>query len=51
MLGTVAYYDAFKLSQMSYGTTIALFITALSIPCAVILNRLQRRLSQGGMGV
>ena len=50
VLGTVAYTNAFQLNQISYGTTIALFITALSIPCAVILNRLQRRLSQGGMG-
>ncbi len=45
VLGTYAFTNAFQLNQISYGTTIALLITALSIPCAVILNRLQRRLS------
>lgn len=50
VLGTVAFTDAFQLNQISYGTAIALFITALSIPCAVLLNRLQRRLSLEGMG-
>lgn len=50
VLGTIAFTSAFQLNRISYGTTIALFITALSIPCAVFLNRLQRRLSLEGMG-
>jgi raffinose/stachyose/melibiose transport system permease protein len=50
VLGTYAFTNAFQLNQISYGTAIALLITALSIPCAVALNRLQRRLSLEGMG-
>jgi ABC-type sugar transport system permease subunit len=50
VLGTYAFTNAFQLNQISYGTAIALLITALSIPCAVVLNRLQRRLSLEGMG-
>jgi ABC-type sugar transport system permease subunit len=50
VLGTYAFTNAFQLNQISYGTAIALLITALSIPCAVALNRLQRRLSLQGMG-
>jgi raffinose/stachyose/melibiose transport system permease protein len=50
VLGTYAFSNAFQLNQISYGTAIALLITALSIPCAVALNRLQRRLSLEGMG-
>lgn len=50
VLGTYAFTNAFQLNQISYGTAIALLITALSIPCAVALNRLQRRLSIEGMG-
>ncbi len=50
VLGTYAFTNAFQLNQISYGTVIALLITALSIPCAVALNRLQRRLSLEGMG-
>jgi raffinose/stachyose/melibiose transport system permease protein len=50
MLGTYSYSQAFQLNNISYGTTIALLITALSVPCAVALNRLQRKLSLEGMG-
>lgn len=50
VLGTYAFTNAFQLNQISYGTAIALLITALSIPCAVLLNRHQRRLSLQGMG-
>lgn len=50
VLGTYAFTNAFQLNNISYGTTIALLITALSIPCAVILNRIQRRLSIEGQG-
>lgn len=50
VLGTYAFTNAFQLNEISYGTAIALLITALSIPCAVLLNRLQRRLSTEGMG-
>lgn len=50
VLGTVAFRNAFQLNEISYGTAIALLITAMSIPCAVLLNRLQRRLSLEGMG-
>jgi raffinose/stachyose/melibiose transport system permease protein len=50
VLGTYAYSSAFELSRISYGTTLALVITVLAIPFAVWLNRLQRRLSQQGMG-
>jgi raffinose/stachyose/melibiose transport system permease protein len=48
VLGTYAYTNAFQLNAISYGTTLAILITVLSIPCAVILNRLQRRLSLQG---
>jgi ABC-type sugar transport system permease subunit len=48
VLGTYAYSNAFQLNAISYGTTLAMLITALSIPCAVVLNRLQRKLSIQG---
>jgi raffinose/stachyose/melibiose transport system permease protein len=48
VLGTYAYSNAFQLNAISYGTTLAMLITVLSIPCAVFLNRLQRRLSIQG---
>ncbi len=50
VLGTLAYSQAFQLSEIGYGTTIALFITILSVPIAVLLNRLQRKLSLQGTG-
>ena len=50
VIGTYAYTQAFQLSRIGYGTTLALLITVLSVPCAVALNRLQRRLSLQGMG-
>jgi raffinose/stachyose/melibiose transport system permease protein len=45
VLGTVAYSSAFQLNRISYGTTLALVVTALAIPFAVWLDRVQRRLS------
>ena len=48
VLGTYAYSNAFQLNRISYGTTLALVIMVLSIPFAVGLNRLQRRLSMQG---
>jgi len=48
VLGTLAYGNAFQLNEIGYGTTIALLITILSVPIAVLLNRLQRRLSLQG---
>jgi ABC-type sugar transport system permease subunit len=48
VLGTYAYTNAFQLNAISYGTTLAILITVLSIPCAVFLNRLQRKLSIQG---
>jgi raffinose/stachyose/melibiose transport system permease protein len=45
VLGTYAYSNAFQLSRISYGTTLALVVTALAVPVAVWLNRLQRRAS------
>jgi len=50
VLGTIAFTNAFQLNEISYGTTIAMFITALSIPAAIAINRLQRRLADQGMG-
>jgi raffinose/stachyose/melibiose transport system permease protein len=50
VLGTFAYSQAFQLNNIGYGTTIALLITILSVPIAVLLNRLQRRLSLQGTG-
>lgn len=50
VLGTYAYTNAFQLSRISYGTTLALFITVLAIPFTIALNRLQRRLSSQGTG-
>ena len=49
-IGTYAYSQAFELSRIGYGTTLALLITVLSVPFAVFLNRLQRRLSLDGTG-
>ena len=50
VLGTYSYKNAFQFNEISYGTTLAMLITALSVPCAVLINRLQRRLSITGMG-
>lgn len=50
VLGTYAYSSAFGLNRISYGTTLALVITVMSIPFAIGLNRLQRRLSLEGGG-
>jgi len=50
VLGTYAYKQAFNLNRISYGTALALFITVLSVPAAMILNRIQRRLSLEGGG-
>ncbi|HSU37557.1 MAG TPA: sugar ABC transporter permease [Propionibacteriaceae bacterium] len=50
VIGTYAYSAAFELSRIGYGTTLALLITLLSVPVAVALNRLQRKLSLQGMG-
>jgi len=50
VIGTYAYTQAFQLSRIGYGTTLALLITVLSVPFAVALNRLQRRLSLQGTG-
>ena len=50
VIGTYAYSTAFELSRIGYGTTLALLITVLSVPVAIYLNRLQRRLSLQGMG-
>ena len=50
VLGTYAYNSAFRLADIGYGTTLALLITALSVPIAILLNRLQRRLSLQGTG-
>ncbi|WP_150307899.1 carbohydrate ABC transporter permease [Planctomonas psychrotolerans] len=50
VLGTYAYSNAFQLSDIGYGTTLALLITVLSVPVAVLLNRLQRKLSLQGTG-
>ena len=51
VLGTYAYTQAFQLSRIGYGTTLALLITVLSIPFAVAINRLQRRLALQDAGV
>jgi ABC-type sugar transport system permease subunit len=50
VLGTYAYSSAFQLNRISYGTTLALVITVISVPFAVWMNRLQRKLSLQGMG-
>ncbi len=50
VLGTVAYSSAFQLSRISYGTTLALVVTALAVPFAVWLDRVQRRLSDERTG-
>ncbi len=50
VIGTYAYTQAFQLSRIGYGTTLALLITVLSVPFAVALNRLQRKLSLQGTG-
>jgi len=48
VLGTYAYSNAFQLNNIGYGTTLALLITVLSVPIAIVLNRLQRKLSLQG---
>jgi raffinose/stachyose/melibiose transport system permease protein len=45
VLGVYAYKNAFQLSRISYGTTLALVVTVLAVPVAMWLNRLQRRVS------
>ncbi len=45
VLGTLAYSSAFQLNRISYGTTLALVVTALAVPFAVWLERVQRKLS------
>jgi raffinose/stachyose/melibiose transport system permease protein len=50
VLGTYAYSSAFELNRISYGTVLALLITVLSIPFAMGINRIQRRLSLQGVG-
>jgi raffinose/stachyose/melibiose transport system permease protein len=45
VLGVYAYENAFRLSRISYGTTLALVVTVLAVPVAMWLNRLQRRVS------
>jgi raffinose/stachyose/melibiose transport system permease protein len=50
VLGTLAYSSAFQLNRISYGTTLALFITALAVPFAVWLDRVQRKLSRERIG-
>lgn len=45
VLGTYAYSRAFQLNRISYGTTLALTITAISVPIALLVNRLQTKLS------
>lgn len=51
VIGTYSYTQAFQLSRIGYGTTLALLITVLSVPFAVALNRLQRRLALQETGV
>jgi len=51
VLGTYSYTQAFQLSRIGYGTTLALLITVLSIPFAVAINRMQRRLALQDSGV
>jgi len=50
VLGTYSYSNAFQLGRVSYGTALALVITVLAVPIALFMNRLQRRLSNQGMG-
>lgn len=45
VLGTYAYENAFQLNKIGYGTALALLITVLSVPIVVLLNHVQRRLS------
>ncbi len=45
VLGTVAYSSAFQLNRISYGTTLALVVTAMAIPFAAWLDRVQRRIA------
>jgi raffinose/stachyose/melibiose transport system permease protein len=50
VIGTYAYTNAFQLSRIGYGTTLALLITVLAVPVAIALNRAQRRMSLQGTG-
>jgi len=52
VLGTYAYQNAFgQLNRVGYGTALALAITLLSLPCVIVLNKLQQRLSARSSGV
>lgn len=50
VIGTYSYRQAFQLFDIGYGTALALLMTVLAIPCAIVLNRFQRRLSLQGTG-
>ena len=50
VLGTLAYSNAFELSRISYGTTLALAITVMAVPFAIWLDRLQSRLARERIG-
>jgi ABC-type sugar transport system permease subunit len=50
VLGTYAFKNAFQLNDIGYGTALALLITVLSLPCVMIINRIQRILADRGMG-
>lgn len=50
VLGTYAFKNAFQLNDIGYGTALALLITVLSLPCVMIINRIQKVLADRGMG-
>ena len=50
VLGAYSYQEVFTLNRIGYGTAVALLIAIFAIPFVVALNRLQRHLSDQGLG-
>lgn len=50
VLGAYSYQEVFTLNRIGYGTAVALLIAIFAIPCVVVLNRVQRHLSEQGLG-
>ena len=50
VIATYSFRTAFGLNDVGYGTTLALLITMLSIPAALMMSALQRKTSHEGLG-
>lgn len=50
VLATYSFRTAFGLNKIGYGTTLALLVTILSVPTALLMNWIQRKTSLEKMG-